>query len=197
LDCKPKERKITLNLDFNAVTAIATVLAVLVAIYALWVEQRRSRFRHGIDLLLRMSDLFFYNKNFINNRRKAIEHLKKNLVLREGSIKRKKNVNSEKLGTVELDAILDFFEGLGIMVYEKSLDKELTYNYFSWWLECYYTLAEDYINHWRELDSNYWYDVELLHQTFMKIKKRGETSDTIKLSLDDLKAFIEDEMSLK
>lgn len=66
-----------MNLDFNAITAGATVIAVFVAIYAIWVEQRRSRFSQGVELLLRLSDTFFYSKEFIQNRREAARFLKK------------------------------------------------------------------------------------------------------------------------
>lgn len=45
-------------LDYEAITAIAALATSLVAIYAVWAENRRARFSQGIDLLMRLNERF-------------------------------------------------------------------------------------------------------------------------------------------
>ncbi len=187
-----------MHLDFNAITAGATVIAVFVAIYAIWVEQRRSRFSQGVELLLRLSDTFFYSKEFIQNRQEAALYLKKKLTLRAGKKKTRSNVKSNTLpSSIELDAILDFFQGMEMLIDKAAIDKELVWSYFSWWFFCYFALSKDYIEFWRNEDPNTWEDVLLLHKQLVKIENKENPQGYQIPSNKELLTFIENEINLK
>lgn len=186
-----------MNLDFNAITAGATVIAVFVAIYAIWVEHRRSRFSQGVELILRLSDMFFYSKEFTQYRREAARYLKKNLTLKASNKKTKSNIKPDVPSSIELDAILDFFEGMEMLVDKAAIDKELAWSYFYWWLSCYYALSKDYIEFWQNKDPNIWEGVIWLHKRLVKIENKENPQGYQIPSTEDLLVFIKHEMNLK
>ena len=185
-----------MNLDFNAITAGATVVAVFVAIYAIWVENRRSRFSQGVELLFRMTDIFFYSKEFIESRRKAAIFLRKNWNSQKNSGGAKKN-ESKILNSLELDVILNYFQGMAILVRKNAIDKDLTWNYLFWWFDCYYILSQDYIKYWRQSDPNYWNDIDWLHQQLAKIERKKNPQVNNEVLLNHLNTFIADETKLE
>jgi hypothetical protein len=119
------------------------------------------------------------------------------LTLRVGNKKTRSNVKSEAFSSVELDAILDFFQGMAMLINKVAIDKELVWSHFSWWLFCYYALSKDYIEFWRNEDPNSWDDVELLHKQLIKIENKKNPHGYHTPSTEELLVFIEDEMNLK
>lgn len=111
--------------------------------------------------------------------------------------KKRSNIKSDAPSSIELDAILDFFQGMEMLIDKAAIDKELVWSYFSLWLLCYYELSKDYIEFWRNKDPNNWEDVILLHKRLVKIENKENPHKYQPPSTEDLLAFIEDEINLK
>ena len=184
-----------MTLDFNAITAGAAVVAALVAIYAIWSESKRSRSSQGVELLFRMNDQF-NNRDFRRSRRAAAGFLRKNQICRKSESEVDVNVSTESISSVELDEVLDFFEVLATLVRKKLFDNDLTSNYFFYWLDCYYILAQDYIAFWRQSWPQVWDDIDWLRRYLIKVENKKANHGYIAPSPESLQIFLNDECDL-
>jgi hypothetical protein len=185
-------------IDYDALTALTALAAALIAILAIWLENQRSRFSLGVDLLMKMSDRFFYSNDFKKSRREAIKFIvryKKKTNL-ENVTGVQTDSNYSEQNSVDLEAVLDFFEGLAILVRKKSIDKELACNYFYYWLDCYRELANEYVLQWRKKTPGTWYNIDWLYQELTKVEYKGSKVKYLGPDKELLEIFINDERNL-
>jgi hypothetical protein len=164
------------------ITAIFTVIATLAAIIAIIIEQRRSRFALGLELLNRLMD------KFEGNRLIAIRCNYANILLGK-----RKSV----LGKVEVDdllsVIMDHFQELGELTRKHILSLEFTWSNYAYWLRNYRPLAENCINDFRRTDPSAWDDVDWLYKKFIIRDKRANLDNIDSASdaeKEDMKNFI-------
>jgi len=166
-------------MDYNALSAWAAVTASLIAIIALIIESRRTRFQVGVDIFLKFNDRFFENEAMKIVRRKAAN-----------GILTGKNE--------EVDDVLDFFEEIGLLLKRKAIDEKFVWHSFYHWVHRYYFLTKSYVDTVRKDDDTIWEDFVWLHDRISNYeKKRRNCSDQdLDLEESDLKEFLQDEMNV-
>ncbi|MEW5940246.1 MAG: hypothetical protein AB1750_11325 [Chloroflexota bacterium] len=186
-------------IDYNAITAIAAVLAVVIATTAIIVEGKRSRIRQGIDLIIRLNEFFSYNKDFKRTRRAAgafLRRIQNQSGQKRGKNKRRKSSIFISEGSVELGEVLDFFQLIAVMVRKNALDEDIAWNFYGYYLEGYLLLSRNYIDFCRQSSPDYWEDVDWMYKLFVKIEKKESTIGYKMLSPEELQSFINDECRL-
>jgi hypothetical protein len=148
-----------MNIDYNAIIAGTAVLASLTAIYAIWAESRRSTYSLGVNLLFKMNDEFA-QPEFKIKRKAAVKFLLKN------------ESDFNTWTCIELDDILDFFQIIASLTYKGILDKNLVWEFYSYWFEFYYTCTKEYISFCNITSQGSWEDLEWLHKTLTRITVR-------------------------
>jgi hypothetical protein len=170
-------------MDTNKIIAWGTIAGVAVAIITLWNQSRRSRFQAGIEILLRFNDQFESEKTR-TLRKTAAMAIKQDRTLQA-------NTNMK-----DTDDILDFFEGVALLVRRKAIDKEFVWHSFYYWLHRYYLLCQNYIENTRKKDKARWEDLCWLHPQLDKIERiRGSDRNDVVVSDKDLDDFIEEELT--
>ena len=100
--------------------------------------------------------------------------------------------------TPELDYVLDFLEGLGLLLHKNVFDKEMIWNsYYSCSIGYWFT-ANKRIAQVRKEDPAIWMEVEYLANTLLKIerKKAKKSLDEITPTEEWLQAFLIEESQL-
>jgi len=145
------------NSIYNAISAWAALLAALAAIYAIWIEGKRSRFAHGLDILARLSDKF-RGEDMVSVRRSYAS-----LMLDSTKIEAQDKKNDLE------DEILDHFQEVSLLTRRHILDSDLTWAEYGYWFRHYYPLLKNRIKSFREKeDPSGWEDVDWLHCRFQK-----------------------------
>ncbi len=169
-------------LTADNITAIFTVVATLSAIIAIIVEQRRSRFALGLELLNRLMDKF-EGKRLISVR---CSYANKLLGKRKNSI-----------GKVDLDdlvtILMDHFQEVGELARKRVLSLEFTWSNYAYWLRFYRPLAEDFINDFRRADPSGWEDVDWLYKKFIIRDKKANSANINRASdaeIEDMRNFL-------
>ncbi|OXI85718.1 hypothetical protein CFB50_13810 [Burkholderia sp. AU33423] len=67
-------------------------------------------------------------------------------------------------GTADIDAILDFFEGVALYERSGAIETEFVWHGFYMWFSYYYHLTKSYRTEVRQDDSETWADLESLYQ---------------------------------
>ena len=165
--------------DYNAIIALAAVVAAVVAVYATWTESRRSYFALGIDLLFKL-EVNFDDDKMRTTRRAAAEAL----------------LRDEDKGDV--DDVLDFFEMVGMLLRRGALDDFMVWHNFFYWIHGYYLSNSDYIAESRSVDPTIWADLVELYKRMASIeKKERQCSDQqLQLTEKELTEFLEEEMTV-
>lgn len=184
-----------MNLDYNAITAGAAVVTALIAVYAVMSETRRSRFSQGIDLIQKMSDEFV-EPGFQKHRSAAARFLLQSASSPEGTQELANQNAFERPTSLPLDEVLDFFQFMAVLARKGVIDKELTWNSFFYWLDCYYTLAWDYIVFWRQSSPSVWDDIDWLHRQLIGIEKKHNPQSYHSPTPEMLSVFLSDEAEL-
>jgi hypothetical protein len=185
------------TLDPNQVTAYATVvLAVLavitsitsiITIIILMKQTKVSRLQTRVTILMKYTDEF--DSHLMQDARiRASEALK---IARE----------TQKIdGLGEIEDVLDFFEGVALLVRQKAIEPILVWHSFFYWIHRYYSLGKDYIDSVRKdpKERSTWEDLVWLHPRLLKIEKKrnGCKYEDLKLSKQELEDFLEDESCL-
>ena len=169
--------------DYNSITAIAAVVASIVAIYAIWSENRRSNFILGMDLIMRLDDRFFGDP-FKRTRQKAAGRLLSS------------DFDYGSPDSEPLDDVLDFFEMLAMLDSKKVLDKKSIWTNFFYWLDNYFTASKSYIAYNRKSMPLLWTEIDRLHSDLQKIREKYYVAYGIPTN-DEIKKFLEYKRSLK
>ena len=164
------------QIDYNAVSAYAAVAASLIAVAALLVESRRSRFSTGLDAMMKLDDT--WSSDRMRQTRKAAAQ-----ALRDGP-------------SDQIDDVLDFFEFLGYLVRRRAVDEFLVWHSYFYWFHRYRTLAAGYSATQQQRDPSDWVDMLALHKKLVDIEKResGYSDAGLVLSPEDAKRFIAEEI---
>lgn len=163
---------------WNGITALAAAVAALVAIIAVLLENKRSNFSFGVDLILKLE------KDFNSERMKAARKAAAIDLL-----------NSSDKNTTE---ILDFFEFMGYLTRQKALDKKMVWEMFYYFLSKYYTASKHFIEKERSKDSTVWANLPYLYSCLSNIEKRerGCSDSDLAFSKKEISDFLTDEAHL-
>jgi hypothetical protein len=165
------------------VTAVFTVIATVAAIIAVIVEQRRSRFALGLDLLNRLMDKFEGNR-LIPYR---CSYANKMLGRKKGPLGR---IDIDDLLTV----IMDHFQEVGELTRKRIVSLEFAWSNYGYWLRYYRPLAEEFVFEFRKTDPSGWEDVDWLFKKFSIRDKKANSTTIQKASIterEEMKKFLE------
>ena len=166
-------------MSLELISAIAAVVASVVAAISLLLESRRSRFQSGVELLLRFNDIFS-DVDMRKSRKYAAEEFKKN--------------NPE--GAEE---ILDFFETIALLVRQGAISELFVWHSFYVWIDPYFALCKGFIDASRKEDSTIYSDLVWLHKRLQRVEKKKRHCTDLELiqSKKDLEDFIDGELELE
>lgn len=179
------------NLTANAVSALANVFTVIiifigvfVALRSIRAQTRTARFILSVDLLSKMDERFG-SKGMKRIRREAARAL----------LDRGEPLSTANSGNI--DAILDFFETLGLMTRRDVLDEEMVWSMFFNWIEAYWVAAEAHIKSTMEENSEMWKDFKTLYERMIVIERTKTKKSYISLSPEEISDFLHDELILE
>ncbi len=154
-------------INWDAVSAIFTCIAVLVAIWAVIGESRRSRFALGVDLVLKMDERFEAEPMRLARRSAAACLIAKH--------------------QANLPQVLNFFETLGLLLRRKAVDEVFVWNTFAYWILHYYAAAEDYVNEGCKRDPNMWCEFKALYRRMLTVEqdKGGLTEAVVRAGVPE------------
>jgi len=137
---------------------IATVVAVIVALYAIRQQSKDTHFSLGVQLLREYEKQFDSEEMKRDRAALAKEYLK----IRPGTLL------DEKFEGIT-DPI-DFFEAVGILLKRRALDIELVESYFSYWFKRYWQIVEEDVKKFRNRhnDDSFWEHCDYLHKQLIK-----------------------------
>jgi len=169
-------------IDYNAIMALAAVVAILVAIITMWFESRRSRFSIGVDIILKL-DSEFNNKYFKEIRKQAA------VAFSSGDLSQ---------GSNAIDSILDFFEGIAFFAKCKAVDNKVVWHFFFSYMYRFWHLAYEYIKEERNNDPTLWTAIIDLYPRLLRIERRERRrlNGYINLTERDLEKFLYEESVL-
>ena len=169
-------------IDPNKLSAWAAVAGAALALIALLVEAKRSRFQAGVELLLKFNDDFDSDR-MKRVRKAAAEAIRKN--------------KADGVSTMgDVDDVLDFFETISLLVRRNAVDKEFTWHTFYYWLHRYCIICASYIMAEQKSDHARWEDLCWLHTQLSRIDKvRNGSIESASTDDVDLMKFIEDELA--
>lgn len=142
-----------IQMDWNAIAAVAGWVAAVAAIATLWWQQWQSNFSTHLDYLWRLQDQF-------NGPEMAAKRAIAAAQLLDGNTKE----------NPKTDAILDFFDLVGYIVQQKALDKEAAWMMFSDAGCSYWYGAEPYIKAANLKNPLYWEHFKPLIDAFISIE---------------------------
>jgi len=164
--------------DLSIWAQIISALVAAAGFIGLAIQIHRSRASFRVELILKLDDRF-NSKDFRQLRIKAVKSILKN-------------------NFKDTEEIFDFFETVGLLLRKGTLDKEMVWNTFFYWIHHYWIIGSEYITDQRRDDPTTWEDFNYLHEQVIKVeKRRTKASDSeLLLSSDDIKEFIKDESIL-
>ena len=156
--------------------SIFSIIAVLIALITLIIENRRGRLSLQADLLLRLEDKFHSAEAKVL-RRKAATKLLKN-----------KKPNHELEEVFELLSTITFFYDI------RALDSNLVYKQFAYWIDRYWLSGKTYVEEeCRKYDPNNYGTLEKVATFFIRKElKKGYNLYEAEL----LNSFLEEEKAL-
>jgi hypothetical protein len=168
--------------------AAIAIVGLVIAYRAFRLQNRQfedsiNRLRQSIEFVRETRELeilrgyeqqYFYNKAFMESRKRAIESIK------NGSF-------------VDAEDILDFFETIAMLVNRKKLDAELVWHTFSWWIHRYWVATQSHITEKRKVDPTLWHDLGQFYPKMMEIEKKENPKHKEDLSAEELQEFYANE----
>lgn len=157
--------------------AVAASASALVAVAALYVQERRARILLQIELIFKFNDRF-NEEGFRCIRRSAASAVLKNA----GDCR-------------DVDEVLDFFETMGLMLRRRALDPEMVWSEFFYWIDGWWCAAQSDIQEVRADDDTIWEHFRHLRQEMTGVEKKrtGANDSDLVQSHEDMLAFLEDE----
>ena len=170
------------NLACILPSAIAFI-GLVVAIFKLVDDAKRSRFQSGVSIVLKFSEQFD-SEEMQGSRKTAAS-----------AIKLHKN-SKQPADMKAVDDVLDFFETVAYLAKKDGIDKEFAWHTFYYWLHRYFLLCQGYIFAIQEKDKARWEDLCWLHTELNAIEElRGGKNNDLKVGDYRLTEFIEEELS--
>ena len=164
--------------NFSIWLQIVSAFAAAAGFICLAIQIHRSHISFQVELILKLDDKF-NSKDFRQLRIKAAKSIMKN-------------------NYKDAEELYDFFETVGLLLHKNSLDKEIVWNTFFYWIHDHWVIGSKYIANEQRDDSSTWEEFKYLHEQVLKVeKKRTKASDAdLLLSENDIKKFLNDESTL-
>ncbi|MBN2395182.1 MAG: hypothetical protein JXC36_01825 [Candidatus Atribacteria bacterium] len=164
-------------INWTMISALIAMFTAIIAILALYFEQRRSRLITSVELFWRSEEKFRHDKNMLDKRKKSSSGLLEGIIV------------------PELDDILDYFELIGFLVRKGIFDPEMAWNSFHNRAVGYWFASENYISKIRSEDPTIWEDYEYLINRLNRLdaQKTRRSISFAKPSTEWLKNFLDEE----
>jgi hypothetical protein len=164
------------DFGWDALVAISTFLLAFGAIAAIYVEWKRCRFEHAIDLIVELDD-HFNTTEFRIFRQNTAKFL---------------------LGTEQnqrsIDQVLGFFEKVGYLTRNGVIEEKMVWHEMFYWIHRYYLSATPFITRIRVIqkDNTVFEDFEYLQKRLVEIEKkeRNCADANLTLSENELRDFL-------
>ena len=167
------------TLSWLAITALATVVVALIAIYQTYL----FRVSIGVDILLKLEQRF-ESREFLDIRKGAIKAIRKYPV-KSLAMEDRKN----------LERIFSFFETLGLLVHKGSINEELAWNSFFHHFYGYCVLhGRGYIASQREQYGTRYTEIAWLQNKFSRLEERTGGAN---IDPTEWNSFLDEEESIK
>jgi hypothetical protein len=159
-------------------TAIGTVALAVIALVALFSQNRSFRLALAVDISMKLDDRFD-RKEFQQLRSRAALALKT----------RHNQVNAED--------VFDFFETVGLFTRLGAQTPDVVHSLFFHWINLYWNAGRDHIR-MRQKDSKLiWKDFEALYQEVLEIERKiGPHSRDLELTAADIETYLDEEIGL-
>jgi hypothetical protein len=158
-------------IDFNALSAWAAVIAVLVAIAALALQVRQAAFNSSLDSLWHLEDRF---NAMISERSAAANYLRAHAA--------SPDKRWDPMPLAGLEAVLNFFSLLGYLVAAGAVREEAAWMKYSTWVFAYWPESREYVKSRRNQNPLYWrhYDRLVARMARIEATKRLELDNRFK-----------------
>ena len=165
-------------MTWESVGVIATVVAAVAAVIAIWLQNKSFKANLITDLAMKLDDRFELPE-YKEIRSRAARALRDHVI----------EDNAED--------VFDFFEMIGLFTRRKALDVEIVHSFFFHWINVYWTAGKDHIAKKRCAAGSAWKDFGYLYLKVLAVEmKEDPSSKDISLSADALKRYLEDEIAL-
>jgi hypothetical protein len=172
------------TIDVNFVTSISTVAAVVVSIWALIFEERRSRRTSQINVMLDLEQRFF-SKEMLVKRSVAAKFL----------LQIHKNQPTQ-LKWEQVDGVFDYFETIGSVARTGHADTKLVWSFFYYWISYYFTACNSYISSSRKTNPGLWGDANWLYNRLKTYDLKNSAGAHTNPSSDMIQEFLVSEIDL-
>lgn len=176
-----------MDIDYNALSSWAAVIAVLIAVMGIWLEARRTAISRGVDTLMKYSSEFS-SPEFLERRVRFARMLKRKM-------SGKFNPRQENEFMAMATYFLDHYEVIGFLLRKKILDNQLVYVYYSYTLFGYWRFLKEIIHTCQVDDPTLWEDVEWMYMEFVRLYKKRIPNAVIEFDDEKIWKFIETELS--
>jgi len=149
-------------MTWESIASVSTAAAVIVAIAALILENRRSRAINEIQILMEL-DKDFRTDRFLQKRNLVSSFLVK-------SQSAKPDVKAGDWDVVS--DVLDFYQGLGTIVRYGHIRIELAYKFYFFWFSRYWEACRLYVEHFQSISPMTLKDASWLHAKLLTFDKR-------------------------
>ena len=161
-----------MTIDINIFSAWMALITALIALGAWITQSRMSNFNTRLEVLL-IKEQLYDSEEMINIRCKAAKDILKG--------------DFESNETVTL---IDFFEGVGLLLRRGALDKEMVWSDFSGPVLCYWASCEEYIKSVQKEDALLWGNFEYLSREVISYTKKRYRVKSYKVSNGQIKEFL-------
>jgi hypothetical protein len=171
-----------MNMNSEALIAIASLATAVVAIIALIIESRRHRFAVGLDLILRL-DTEFRSYRMIRQRKRAAEALQKKDFSKAYN---------------HIDQVINFFEEVAFLLERKAIDAHIVWTHFFYYLNRLWYFIHEYVRSEQGRDPGLWTGVTEMYSRLEEIerKDRRKRGGAACPSAEELQAFLQEEADL-
>jgi len=165
-------------------TSIVSLLGVIVALCAVWIQTRQNNLALGATILRDLEREFHWSEEMRNRR----------LALATFLLNRK----VDDIPSSHVSDMLDFFDAIGLYHDKGVIDTEMTWVMFYYWVGHYWQLLKEDADYFERLDGGvtYYKSIRLLYTRLTKFgrKKRKLPREEEYFSTDDLQTFLETEI---
>ena len=163
---------------WEMVTAVATVGIAVIALLAIYFQNKSFQLTLAADLSMKLEEKF-NDKEFRKLRAKAALSLK----------------THDEEG--EAEEVFDFFDTIGLFTRRGALDERFVHSMFFHWINLYWIAGRDHIRKRQKGAKCLWNEFEYLYARVVELeKKQDPNSKDIELSANDLALYLDDEIAL-
>jgi len=106
-------------------------------------------------------------------------------------------LRSSEFTSLDVDAVLDFFEELGFYLRGDQITPEVAHHSFHYWIRGYYCAAREYVENAQETEATAWEHVKYLFETLHEVEiERSNGKHVRHLDKQQLDRFLDWEIAL-